>query len=47
MIRKHYVFSSVLYAQDLSVAVVADGDPVGLRGPPLDLVDLPLGRGVG
>lgn len=29
------------------MAVVADGDPVGLRGAPLDLVDLSLRRGVG
>lgn len=29
------------------MAVVADGDPVGLRGPPLDLVDLALGGRVG
>lgn len=29
------------------MSVVADGDPVGLRGPPLDLVDLALGGRVG
>lgn len=39
--------SGTLNAQYLSMSVVADGDPVGLRGPPLDLVDLALGGRVG
>ena len=30
--------------QDLQAVVVADGDPVGLGGGPLHVVDLPLGR---
>lgn len=30
--------------QDLQAVVVADGDPVGLRGRPLHVVDLPFGR---
>lgn len=29
-------------AQDLQAVVVADGDPVRLRGGPLHIVDLPL-----
>lgn len=32
------------HAQDLQAVVVADGDPVGLRGCPLYVVDLALGR---
>lgn len=32
------------HAQDLQAVVVADGDPVGLRGRPLHVVDLALGR---
>lgn len=33
-----------LYTEDLQAVVVADGDPVGLRGGPLHVVDLPFGR---
>lgn len=36
----------LLHAQDLQAVVVADGDPVGLRGGPLHVVDLPF-RSVG
>lgn len=32
------------HTQDLQAVVVADGDPVGLRGRPLHVVDLALGR---
>lgn len=31
-------------AQDLQAVVVADGDPVRLRGGPLHVVDLPFSR---
>lgn len=31
-----------LDTQDLQAVVVADGDPVGLRGGPLHVVDLPF-----
>ena len=34
------------HSEDLERAVVTNGDPVGLRGAPLDLVDLALGRRV-
>jgi len=34
----------VLDTQDLQAVVVADGDPVRLRGRPLHVVDLPFGR---
>lgn len=33
-----------LYTKDLQAVVVANGDPVGLRGGPLHVVDLALGR---
>ena len=35
-----------LHSKDFQAFVVADGDPVGLGGPPLDLVDFPLCGGV-
>lgn len=38
--------SVALDTQDLQTVVVADGNPVWLRGGPLHVVDLPLG-GVG
>lgn len=33
-----------LYTKDLQAVVVANGDPVGLCGSPLHVVDLPFGR---
>lgn len=39
--------SATLHAEYFRVAVIADGNPVGLRGPPLDLVDLPFGGRIG
>ena len=48
MTRQRWIApSSPSHPEDLEILVVADGDPVRLRGTPLDRVDLPLGGGVG
>lgn len=39
--------NALLDSQYLRVLIVADSDPVGLRGAPLDLIDLTLGGRVG
>lgn len=38
-----FVFWDLSHAQDLSLVAKADGDPVGLRGAPLQLVDFRAG----